>query len=637
MKKIILGLVGISVGLSLLVFTQAAKADVLWDMAGNYTIDFVCTSGCSGTYTHQMNIASMDLGTGAFSGTGNYQPGTPTWTHSGYINGSDIDFTIDYDGSTYYVDVIGTIASNGSISGTASNNTQTFNWSTTGGTVIFNRHAEITVPVAGDVNSVNVNFEAYLVDNDYDNVSWAVRQGTCVAGTNTVFGNVDGHSDVANWDYNSMTYMHTFSITADTSIWGLGMYCFIFNPAEDSGESNIRLTREFQLVDNMAPFITIESPENGDDLNRIVSIFGTIVEDRELSHYNIAIYPGDADFMDFSERLEQETVYRTDGFNNELIYQWDTTLYPDGEYLIRLAARDKEGNRDVSGDPYLGGDDSQHVITVLISNTKADILIVNGVPGKGIATAPGLQKAPPNDHFAKNNKFTLSENAEEVAPGIFYLGESVDKGKVVEGYAFVHYTKDFDKAKKAKPVWDDTVDKYKLMFGGIKWADTMQYEVNTVGSKLNETAVMTVLGNSLETWDDAITGDFELFNDPIGISGETSVGRDYTNLVMWGDLGSGGTIAVNYFWFYQTTKEMVESDVVFNTYYDWNIGNECSGDMMDLQSIATHEFGHNGLNDLYMPKSIAMTMHGYSYGYCEIHKRTLGTGDISGIQALYGN
>ena len=634
MKKIILGLVGISVGFSLLVFTQIVKADALWDMTGNYTIDFVCTSGCSGTYTHQMNITSMDLETGAFSGTGNYQPGTPTWTHSGNVSGSDIDFKIDYDGSTYYVDVIGTIASNGSMSGTASNNSQTFNWSTTGGAVIFNRHAEITAPEAGNVNSVNVNFEAYLVDNDPDDVSWAVRQGTCAAGTNTIFGNVDGYSDVADWDYDPVAYIHTFSITADTSTWDLGMYCFVFNPTEDSGESNIRLTREFQLVDNMAPFVTIESPENGDDLNGIVSIFGTIVEDRELSHYNIAIYPGDADFMDFSERLEEETVYQSSGFIDQSIYQWDTTVYPDGEYLIRLAARDKAGNRDISGNPYLGGDDSQHVITVFVANTKAGILMYNGVPGKGIATAPGLQKAPPNDHFAKNNKFTFSENTEEVAPGVFYLGESMDKGKVVEGYAFVHYAKDSDKAKKAKPVLDDTVDIYKLIRGGVKWYDTMQYEVNPDGSGLDDNVVMTAISESLETWDTAITGEFELFGT-IETSDKTSVEYDDTNLVMWDDLGSGGTIAVNYFWFYQATKEMVQSDVVFNTQYIWSVIENCPDDAMDLQNIATHEFGHNGLGDLYMPKSVELTMHGYS-DYGETKKRTLGIGDKSGIQALYG-
>jgi len=56
---------------------------------------------------------------------------------------------------------------------------------------------------------------------------------------------------------------------------------------------------------------------------------------------------------------------------------------------------------------------------------------------------------------------------------------------------------------------------------------------------------------------------------------------------------------------------------------------------MDLQNIATHEFGHNGLNDLYMRPSIALTMYGYS-DYGDIDKRSLGTGDWLGIQELYG-
>lgn len=124
------------------------------------------------------------------------------------------------------------------------------------------------------------------------------------------------------------------------------------------------------LVDTTAPVVTINSPSDGSLVSGTVDIHGSIVEDIELSHYNIAIYPGDADFMDFSKRLEQATVSQSSGFVDQSIYQWDTTTYPNGEYLIRLAARDKAGNRDLSGSPYLGGDDSQHVIKVIVLNDK---------------------------------------------------------------------------------------------------------------------------------------------------------------------------------------------------------------------------------------------------------------------------
>ena len=252
------------------------------------------------------------------------------------------------------------------------------------------------------------------------------------------------------------------------------------------------------------------------------------------------------------------------------------------------------------------------------------VILFLSIAGIGIVTA-----SEPNNAQAK--KLSLPENAVEVSQGVFYLGESIDKGKVVEGYAFVHYV---NPAANSKPVWDYEVDIYKFMFGGIRWADTMTYEVNPEGNKLEQGLVMTALEASLNTWDDAITGEFELFDDTLGITSDVFNSGDGTNTITWDDLGSSGIIAANYFWFHTATKEMIESDVRFNTYYTWSVGT-CGEYEMDLQSIATHEFGHNGLNDLYRPKSAELTMYGYS-DYGEIKKRDLGTGDISGIQALYG-
>ena len=256
-----------------------------------------------------------------------------------------------------------------------------------------------------------------------------------------------------------------------------------------------------------------------------------------------------------------------------------------------------------------------------------------------LAAVPGKASTKANvgvDNESKNT-FALLENAVEVSPGVFYLGKSMDKGKVVEGYVFIHYAKP---TLNSKPVWDETVDIYKFLYGGIKWAGTMQYEVNSDGSELDSDAVMTALGDSLETWDAAITetSSFELFDDTLEITTEGFNSGDRKNRVTWDDLTEifgANVIAVNYFWFNPMTKEMLESDVRFNTYYTWSVDETCSGEKMDLQSIATHEFGHNGLNDLYMAKSVELTMHGISYGYCETHKRTLGTGDRLGIQALY--
>ncbi len=57
---------------------------------------------------------------------------------------------------------------------------------------------------------------------------------------------------------------------------------------------------------------------------------------------------------------------------------------------------------------------------------------------------------------------------------------------------------------------------------------------------------------------------------------------------------------------------------------------------MDLQNIATHELGHGaGLIDLYDAVASEQTMYGYSTKG-ETKKRDLNTGDIAGIQDLYG-
>lgn len=125
-------------------------------------------------------------------------------------------------------------------------NDERFDW--TRFDVLYPRTAEITSPMPGQEVYGLVNFTAFLDDDDIDSVSWAVRQGTCAAATNTVFGNVDGHHDVAMIDSSDLSNQ-TFVFTGDMSTMPLGMYCFVYNPVEDGGESNIRETVEFNLVE----------------------------------------------------------------------------------------------------------------------------------------------------------------------------------------------------------------------------------------------------------------------------------------------------------------------------------------------------------------------------------------------------
>jgi hypothetical protein len=108
---------------------------------------------------------------------------------------------------------------------------------------------------------------------------------------------------------------------------------------------------------------------------------------------------------------------------------------------------------------------------------------------------------------------------------------------------------------------------------------------------------------------------------------------DGYNVICSGDLGIGGTIAANYYWYTRKDKVVLENDIVFNSRLPWATdGNPYA---YDVQNIGTHEQGHCLLlNDLYKSYQSEMTMYGYG-AKGETKKRTLEFGDIDGINYIY--
>ena len=95
-----------------------------WNVAGVWELEF---DWHGGKYVHDMTIDSL------FDGTGAAQFSSQTWTVSGDVEGNDVNFTILYDDSSYYVEVIGAIASDGTMSGIWSNASQSGSWKSTSG------------------------------------------------------------------------------------------------------------------------------------------------------------------------------------------------------------------------------------------------------------------------------------------------------------------------------------------------------------------------------------------------------------------------------------------------------------------------------------------------------------------------
>jgi len=110
-----------------------------WSLAGDWKLEFDFKGN---PYRHDMWITAETDTT--FSGTGAYPEGGPytiTWIVTGTKGGNGVSITmqIDYDGSTYLVDAIGTIDSDdGSMSGTWESNVgQSGTWKSIAGEATF--------------------------------------------------------------------------------------------------------------------------------------------------------------------------------------------------------------------------------------------------------------------------------------------------------------------------------------------------------------------------------------------------------------------------------------------------------------------------------------------------------------------
>lgn len=122
----------------------------------------------------------------------------------------------------------------------------------------------------------------------------------------------------------------------------------------------------------------------------------------------------------------------------------------------------------------------------------------------------------------------------------------------------------------------------------------------------------------------------------------TSINRarlDGRNIITWGR-ASSGTLGVTYIWYYPSTGLTTEIDTIMNNKYKWSWSNSnvcADNSTYDAQNIMTHELGHwLGLNDEYNASLFSNnTMYGYG-SVNEVKKNTISTGDVSGVNLIYG-
>ncbi len=262
------------------------------------------------------------------------------------------------------------------------------------------------------------------------------------------------------------------------------------------------------------------------------------------------------------------------------------------------------------------------------------------------------------------NPVVIPAHAVEVAPGVFYLGKAFDKGRIVEGYAFVlKDKKGFGKPTGCKddgvcqgwedlscadctgagdpedPVEPDTSSCYGFLARGAKWKTVEPYIVNPANTRgVGEAFVRSNLASNIDKWKTA-AGVEILGNEGTEIVDRDNIGDiNGKNEVMFGDINYQGAIGVTIVWGYfsgnPAWRELVEWDMIFDDAdFDWSDNGEPG--KMDFENIATHELGHAvGLDDLYKDECSEQTMYGWATEG-ETKKRTLEDGDIAGIRALY--
>ncbi|MCS7113749.1 MAG: hypothetical protein RMJ00_05465 [Nitrososphaerota archaeon] len=181
----------------------------------------------------------------------------------------------------------------------------------------------------------------------------------------------------------------------------------------------------------------------------------------------------------------------------------------------------------------------------------------------------------------------------------------------------------------AIPSEDDSMvnPSYKLL--PFRWKVTAKFWINPSNKYgFSADSVVKAITAAAVTWDEQTS--FQVFQY-MGVTARSAGRYDGYNVVSWGSYRAG-VIAVTYIWY--TGDTVIETDTRLNKLYKWSLSGE--PDRMDVQNIMTHEFGHwCGLDDLYDDKDYWLTMYGYA-SLGETYKRTLGLGDILGLQAVYG-
>jgi len=144
-----------------------------------------------------------------------------------------------------------------------------------------------------------------------------------------------------------------------------------------------------------------------------------------------------------------------------------------------------------------------------------------------------------------------------------------------------------------------------------------------------------------------------LIINELGINSSASTSSDGKNTInwitsQWSQLGfrpPSNALAVTLISFNASTGAITDADIFFNSQtFNWGIvGDAGTGNLIDIQNIATHEVGHllglDHSSEEFFEEDEALadaTMY-YASGAGETYRRDLKDDDMSGVRAIYGS
>lgn len=251
----------------------------------------------------------------------------------------------------------------------------------------------------------------------------------------------------------------------------------------------------------------------------------------------------------------------------------------------------------------------------------------------------------------------VPQTAIDQSPAIMPLGSAVDPGtgKKVEGIMFIHRKEVPTHKPQHSGSGSTTSGCFAYLSKGAKWKTVESWLVNPTNSDgLSSDFVFSKLNLSIAQWEDAADG---VLNNGVSVNilGTGSVtaaalsadttSPDNQNEIFFGDISDPGVIAVTIVWGIFSGppfgRELVEFDMIYDdpdfTWGDAGPTNEAAlGDttVMDFENITMHELGH--AKGMAHPSDSCTEETEYRFSQAgETKKRTLNSGDISGIDGLY--